>query len=151
MALWKCLVRRFAGGDRERNVEVVGRISLALVFLNKFALWLVLIGEIGKVNRVPARGRRRAKAQACEVTRHHLVLCRIEVVIPHREVMTMRLAGGLGRVWVVLGMIAAVEVLWMLLRCSTCLVRGLKCKIARCCARTVGHWLITPEIPRIER
>jgi hypothetical protein len=145
-ALWKRLVRRFSCGNRMRYVEVVSRICLALVFLNKFALRFVMICEVGKVNRVPACGRRRAKAQASELPWHHLVLLRIVFLIPCRKIMTLRLACGLGHVRIVPGMVAAVELLCMLLRCSTCLVRGLKCKIARCCARTVGHWLATPGI-----
>ena len=114
-----------------RDVEVVYGICLAWVFLDKFSLRLVLVGEVGEVERVPAGRHRGAKTQACEVTCHHLVLCRSVVVIPRGEVMAMRLARGLSRVCIVLGMIGTVEVLRVLLRSSTCLVIGLKCKIAR--------------------
>ena len=99
--------------------------------MNKFSLRLVLVREVGEVECVPACRHRGAKAQACELSCHHWVLCRIVVVISRDKLMAMRLACGLGCVCVVLGMIGTVEVLRVLLRSSTCLVIGLKCKIAR--------------------
>jgi hypothetical protein len=135
-----------------RNTEVANRIYLTLIFLHKLALRFVLIGKIGKVNRFPGRRYRWVKAQAGEVPWHQLMMLRItgRVMETQGKVIIMRLAGGLGQSRVVLGMVAAVELLWVLLRCSTCLVRCLKCKIARCRARTVGHWLHRRSL-RIER
>ena len=51
----------------------------------------------------------------------------------------MRLARNLCGICVVTCIVAVV--LWNRLRCAACLVRGLKYKISRCCARVVGHWL----------
>lgn len=105
--------------------------------------------EVGKVNRmgpVPACRRRGTETEASrKVGGTYLMVLRVKVMVWRRGIVAVRRAWSIGCACFLLSIEAAVLRRWILLRCSTCLVRCLKYKLSRIGGRTVGHWLTAPR------
>ena len=89
------LVCGISSGDWERDAKVVCRIDLGLEFLDQFALRLIVICKVGKVERigpVPACRRRRTETEARRKLRgSYLVVLRTKIMIWRRGIIAVRL------------------------------------------------------------
>jgi hypothetical protein len=128
LTVLECLICRLCSGDRKRDAEVGRSVHLGVILLHKLPLRLILIGKLSKVDRagpVPSRRRGRTEAETSKLPRSYVVVLRAIVVMIYRGFVEVRLVRSIGcarRICIQFAIVAAVQLLCVLLRSSTRLI-----------------------------